>query len=80
MIKRGKYGRRRAVAAILIFAASSQSVTPILADSIVLKNGMQLDGTLGKISNLGQNPLAPTESPFVTLNSTFEGQRVTVDE
>lgn len=62
MIKRGKYGRQRTLAAILIFAAASQAVTPLVADSIVLKNGMQLDGTLGKISNLGQNPLAPTGS------------------
>jgi len=30
------------------------------AETLILKNGMRLEGTVGKIAALGQNPLAPT--------------------
>jgi predicted esterase len=60
MIKRSTGKLRQILGTLLVFAGTGLPVTPSIADSIVLKNGMQLDGTLGKISNLGQNPLAPT--------------------
>jgi hypothetical protein len=40
-----------------------------------------LEGTVEvEIFAPDQNPLHPTEPPFFTLSSTFEGQRVTVDD
>ena len=41
----------------------------------------KLEGTVEvEIFAPDQNPLHPTEPPFIKLSSTFEGQRVTVDD
>jgi hypothetical protein len=41
----------------------------------------ELEGTVKvEIFAPDQNPLHPTEPPFITLSSTFEGQRVTVED
>ncbi len=81
-------GRREITARKIDFGFDPDG-TPNSVSSVVYTMNFS-DGRRGKFhriegSQVGeaffpeQNPLAPTEPPFATFSSTFQGQRVTID-
>jgi len=62
MRKRGNGRARLRDGAAILLAAAAWLTTAAKADIATLKNGMQFEGSIGKIGSLGEDPLNPQSS------------------